>query len=503
MAHIKVKHMLKPVHYREPRLWPLLAFCLLCLVRPFPVVAHPMGNFSINHFSDLEVGQEAIQLLYVIDMAEIPTFQETQQHRLTSEPNAPATKLYLRSKAKELTKGLSLSVNAEKLPLSIQSTSIAFLPGAGDLPTLRLEILFGASLPTKNGTLIYEDHNNSNRMGWREIIARPSEGMTLTDSSVAQASQSRQLTNYQEDLLQSPPQDHKATLKFSSEPTQHPATHNPSSLPSATKFLTKNIPSNGSSQNPLTQLMTTTDITFGMGIMAMAIALALGAFHALEPGHGKTLVAAYLVGSRGTPWHAILLGLTVTISHTIGVFALGGVTLFASHYFFPEQVYPWLGVTSGLLIMGTGILLLKRVHRTFRSPQHDLHHSHGDHHHPTHTHNHGDGERASYRSLLILGITGGMIPCPAALVVLLSAVSLNRIGFGMLLIIAFSLGLALVLTTIGILLVSAKKFVQGWRSDSPSFKYIPYVSPTVIIPFGLFLAIRSFINTGLLSTFYS
>lgn len=468
----------------------MLLMHALWMIQSLQAMAHPMGNFSINHFSSLEIGQETIQLLYVIDMAEIPTFQEMQQQQFVTDPKASATNQYLREKAKELTKGLSLSINEKPRPLTIQSSDITFPSGAGDLPTLRIEILYETALPTATGTLAFENQNYSDRLGWREIVARSTEGITLTNSSVPQVSQSQQLTTYQQDLLETPPQDRKATVGFTLASTQQITNEANPTFPS-TKI---SEPGDTSSPNALTELITTKEISFSMMIISMAVALGLGAFHALEPGHGKTLVAAYLVGSRGTPWHALLLGLTVTASHTIGVLALGTVTLFASQFFFPEQVYPWLGVTSGLLIMGTGALLLLRITKSFRHQHAHEAHQHHSHSHDPHSHHHVEGEQTSLRSLLTLGITGGMIPCPAALVVLLSAVALNRIGFGMLLIVAFSTGLALVLTTIGLLLVSAKGVVQRWQGNRPWFRYMPYVSPAVIMPLGLFIAIRSVIE---------
>lgn len=501
---------MNPMWTRKPKIMRQCITLLRCLVvmhmlwlaQPLQALAHPMGNFSINQFSELKIGQDAIRLQYVIDMAEIPTFQETQQHQLIPDPTHPATISYLGQKSQELQKGLSLLINDQQASLRTQSSTITFPPGAGELPTLRLNIVYEALLPTDGGTITYEDQNFAGRKGWKEIIARPVDGVRLTESSVAQISQSQQLKTYQEDLLQTPPQVRQAKLKFALTAPQSTTNNDNASIPSLIDPLASSGTAKTAPQHSLTELIGSSDITFGTGILAMAIALGLGAFHALEPGHGKTLVAAYLVGSRGTPWHALLLGLTVTVSHTIGVFALGAVTLFASQYFFPEQVYPWLGVTSGLLIIGTGLLLLQRITKTFQHHHaHDPHHHHG-HSHSHHSHDHGAGETTSLRSLLTLGITGGMIPCPAALVVLLSAVALNRIGFGLLLIVAFSTGLALVLVTIGLVLVSARGIFQRWQGDSPWLRYLPYASPAVIVPLGLFIAIRSFIDTGLISDFF-
>jgi ABC-type nickel/cobalt efflux system permease component RcnA len=268
--------------------------------------------------------------------------------------------------------------------------------------------------------------------------------------------------------------------------------------------------------------MTARQLSLGVVIFALLVAIGLGAFHALEPGHGKTLVAAYLVGSHGTAWHALILGLTVTVSHTIGVYALGGVALFASHYVVPEQLYPWLGLTSGLLITGMGLVLFGRAlegqaeHGEHSHSPHD--HSHGRHHNHTHAHNHSHGHShyghggahhhhhasdkvVGYGPLLTLGITGGLIPCPAALVVLLSAVALHRIAFGLLLIVAFSIGLAAVLVGTGLLFVSARSVAQRWSGEGRWLDYLPFLSPLVMTPLGVVIAARSLLGTGLLPGF--
>ena len=270
-------------------------------------------------------------------------------------------------------------------------------------------------------------------------------------------------------------------------------------------------------RNSFTELMATKQLDVGMVLIAFAVAVGLGAFHALEPGHGKTLVAAYLVGSRGTMKHAFLLGLIVTATHTAGVYLLGAVTLYASQYIVPERLYPWLGVVSGVLIAGLGAVLLVRRYRgkdglSNHHHHHHADHSHGlDHHHHHrhhdhshdhgHTHNHHDPNRqVSLRELLTLGISGGIVPCPAALVVLLSAVSMQRIGFGLLLIVAFSVGLAAVLITIGLLMVYARQSMSRFETNSPlTTRWLPLTSSAFILVFGVALTAQALQSAGILS----
>lgn len=502
------------------------------LLAPRPGAAHPMGNFSINHFSALEVHPTFIRVFYVLDVAEIPTFQEMQDYGLTPQPDHPSVTAYRERKVQELQQGLWLQVDGQTLPLTVRSSAVTFPPGAGGLPTLRISAMYEASLTEANGHLVYEDRNYPQRAGWKEIVATAGDGATLTASSVPAESRSKQLTAYAADLLQAPPQDLHTSLSFTASASSQE--RQPASDSTAVPLASPGAPAAAQTpRNRLTELMTARQLSAGVILFSLLVAIGLGAFHALEPGHGKTLVAAYLVGSRGTAWHAVLLGLTVTASHTIGVYALGGVALFASHYVLPEQLYPWLGFISGLFIMSMGMILLTQAwrghsgaHRHDRTPGHD--HGHHDHDHPhDHDHDHGHAHHhrhsheyayphhphphaplshddrqepapVGYGALLTLGITGGMIPCPAALVVLLSAVALQRIAFGLLLIVAFSLGLAAVLVGTGLLLVSARGVMQRWSGEGPWLAYLPFLSPLVITPLGLIIAVRSLLGTGVI-----
>jgi nickel/cobalt exporter len=488
--------------------------------------SHPMGNFSINHFSALEIHPTVLRLSYVIDMAEIPTFQEMQAHDLIAQPEDPRVVVYRERKAQELQPGLILQLDGQPLPLAVYSSALTFPPGAGDLPTLRLVVVYEAPLARATGRLVYEDRNYPQRVGWKEIIATAAAGVTLAESSVPTVSKSQQLISYAVDLLQAPPQDVRATLAFAVSAEARAQTPTSSAAVTAD---TSGATAAFTPRDALTQLITTRQLSTGVLLFSVLVAIGLGAFHALEPGHGKTLVAAYLVGSRGTAWHALVLGLIVTASHTVGVYALGGIALFASHYVLPEQLYPWLGVVSGVLITAMGVVLLTRAWQGDAHPSagHSHHHpyspsdhSHRDgthHHHDplshghshehahyqehAHAHHpHGDQEtrQVSYGALLTLGITGGMIPCPAALVVLLSAVALQRIAFGLLLIVAFSVGLAVVLVGTGLLFVSARGVVQRWSGNGPWLTYLPFLSPLVITPLGVVIVVRSLLSTGLL-----
>ena len=272
-------------------------------------------------------------------------------------------------------------------------------------------------------------------------------------------------------------------------------------------------------RNAFTALVTTQQRSLGVVCLALIVAVGLGALHALEPGHGKTVVAAYMAGTRGTPRHALFLGLIVTATHTAGVYLLGAVTLYLSHYVVSERLYPWLGGISGVLITTVGCSLFLRryvgesqahthVHSHAHHPSHLSKHAHVHHHetlhhdHPlshevSHTPSSGE-ETISSRALLALGVTGGIIPCPAALLVLLSAIALQRVGFGMLLIVAFSVGLAGVLITLGLLMVSARHIIAHIQGEGRLMtRWLPLTSAAVITAFGLVMIVQAYVTAGM------
>ncbi|HEX5226183.1 MAG TPA: hypothetical protein VFW44_00670 [Bryobacteraceae bacterium] len=261
----------------------------------------------------------------------------------------------------------------------------------------------------------------------------------------------------------------------------------------------------------LNRLLHQQELTPWMIAAGLGIAFVLGAAHALTPGHGKTIVAAYLVGSRGTLKHAMFLGGMVTFTHTVSVFLLGLATLFLFHYVVPQNVTQVLGAVSGLSIIAIGgWMLYKRIHSHSHNHHHHHHdhphdhhhhhdhdhdhhhdHAHHDHAHP-HTHSHGPGghthshmpEEISWSSLVALGASGGLVPCESALVLLLTAIALRRVGLGLILLISFSLGLALVLMGIGVLVIYAKNLLPK-RDENPVFRWVPVASAAVVMLLGV------------------
>jgi ABC-type nickel/cobalt efflux system permease component RcnA len=525
-------------------------------------LAHPMGNFSINHYAKITVLQDSIEIHYLIDAAEIPAFQEMQQGGFTADPESTITRKYLSREAEVLKRNLVLMVSGSPVRLRTKSEEVIFPAGAGGLPTMKMGFVYLAT-PTggkndgvrpRSVSLYYRDDNFPSRIGWKEVVAVAGPGVTFLRASAPTDDRSNELSNYPTDLLNSPPHDLEANISFelyalassdSGKPTASisiqthlvassgkSSSRNPevrsSPSPAAVKTLTNangsEIPAaraalvkpdgfranrQGTPKNRFTELMTAKPFSMWFLIMAAGIAAGLGALHALEPGHGKTIVAAYLVGSRGTARHAVLLGIVVTAAHTAGVYLLGAITLYASQYIVPEQLYPWLGAISGVTVAGLGIFILLR-NLTGETSDHS--HAGGKNHSHWFFSRSRNSDRTlasvgnsddvsqskqvSVRELLMLGVTGGIVPCPAALVVLLSAFSLHRIGFGLFLITSFSFGLALILVIVGLTMVYTKQFMSRFKTSSPALRYLPLLSSSFMVILGIGMVVSAFASSS-------
>jgi nickel/cobalt transporter (NicO) family protein len=481
-------------------------------------LAHPLGNFTINHFSSVEIGAEKIKLRYVIDMAEIPTFQELQA--ITGNGGPAPSKAELDAYAARVAAGyadqLLVVVDGSRLPLRVVTTQANLLTGAGSLQTLRVECDFAATIPSSGlavRRLHFDDHNYPDRVGWRELVVAPFSGTSVFNSSAYGSSITDELKAYPADMLAAPLDERVADFSFGQ-----------GAIPAGARALVARDgrPVISPARDRLAELIAVPQLTLGVVLLGLLVAFLLGGLHALSPGHGKTVVGAYLVGSRGTARHAVFLGLTVTITHTAGVFALGVATLLASQYVVPERLFPILSLLSGTIVLSIGASLLIRRLR-FATGGHSHANAHDDHtnHAPEHSHDHtqdptkphshggrvhshlppgADGSPVSWRSLLALGISGGILPCPSALVVLLAAISLHRVGYGLLLVAAFSAGLAGVLTAVGLAFVYAGRLFKSAGAFGRLARVLPIFSAMVITCAGIAICYEA-LNQGGLNPF--
>ena len=501
-------------------LTPLLALAALALSRPAPADAHPLGNFTVNRYSRLETYSDAVRIRYILDMAEIPAFVEQPAIDVNGdgELTPSENQMYLARKQDEITDNLTISANGSELEPTVLSSEISYPEGQGGLSTLRISLMLHVPASGPSVEIAYSDNNYADRIGWKEVVVRPAQDITLSTSSAATDDISAELTSYPSDLLSSPLDITSATFSFvpgdgAKAPEIEPHL--------ATMSAPDEAPSRAGSG--FSSLVDTDDMSVPVILLSLLLALGFGAIHALEPGHGKTFVAAYFVGVKGTVRQALALGLVVATTHTIGVLVIGLVTLFGSQYILPEKIYPYLSLASGLMILALGIRLIaaraggrcavRRFLAAVRRNDHDHHdHPHGHNHH--HSHEAAAGA-PPWKGLLALGLADGLTPSPSALIVLLAAVSLDRIGLGVLLIIAFSVGLALVLTLVSLALLYARSFLSwvgarrgvvgadpsaGWISGVGSaaiLRLAPVGGAVALVAVGVVLTVRALAAPGL------
>ncbi len=498
----------------------VLAAVFASVAVPFlaiPASAHPLGNFTINHFAEVTARPDGFGVRHVLDVAEIPTLQETPgiDSNGDGELSADELQAYADRSAALISSGLELYVDGNRTPLRVERVRAESHPGAGGLLTLRVETDLSADsiqLRQPSHTIRFVNSVFADRLGWREIVVRPATGVAAFDTASFGNSLSNELRDYPENLLEAPLDERSAefSVTLGTAPAGSSALRSRDGVPVA------------DTRDRLAELIAVPELTPWIMLAGLLVAAGLGALHAMSPGHGKTVVGAYLVGSRGTLRHALFLGLTVTITHTAGVFALGIVTLFAANFVSPEQLYPILGVLSGAIVLAMGIsLFVARIRAAFggAAPHSHDHHHHDDGHDHTHDHGHhshghvhthggsthshlppgADGSPVTMRSLLALGISGGLLPCPSALVVLLSAMALQRVGYGLVLVVAFSAGLAGALTAVGLAFVYAGRLLGRSSTLTRATKYLPIVSAAVIAALGAAISWKALVDAGFAS----
>jgi len=434
----------------------VIAVVLTALVAPAAALAHPLGNFTVNHFASVEASGDALYVRYVLDLAEIPTFQDGERVRADGY-------------AALLARDLELRVDGRRATLHALAHHAQPRPGAGGLPTLRFEAVYRSSLAGR--AISFRDRTFPGRIGWREVVVRGRDGARVVGASVPSTSPSNGLRAYPKDLLRSPLDVRSAS-----------ATVDPGDGTGVAPTLS-GAPAPRHDGGGFEALVSRGDLSLGVILVSLLVAAFWGAAHALTPGHGKAIVAGYLVGTRGRPLDAVLLGGIVTVTHTIGVFGLGLVTLLLSQFVVPETLYPWLTLVSGVLVVLVGgSVLVGRLRGGGHAHHHQHDHRDGHHHH---------AHELERRGILGVGVAAGLLPCPSALVVLLSAIALHRVGFGLALIVAFSLGLACTITGIGLVAVLARRVFARASFDGRLVRALPAASALVILLVGVALTARA------------
>jgi len=540
-------------HHR--RLRGLAAFIgvAAALVIPALAAAHPLGNFTINHYAGLRVEPDRILLDVVIDEAEIPTFQarldfDTDSDGEVSDDETDAGRA---TACEALEPSLALSVDGARQSLRLDEAGLAFPSGVGGLNTMRIVCGYSVAFdrPIAAGARIdLAETSDADRLGWREIVAEGS-GVTLApvagSPAIRSTTASDRLRAYPTNLLTQALADTAAAVIVTPGGPPLPAFDIPDASPltvagagevasapaapgvpvAAAPAIVVAVPAVGSVPGGVTgtdlpSIFRTTDLSPIVLLISILTAGALGAGHALTPGHGKTLMAAYLVGTRGTPLHAAGLGLSVTVSHTMGILVLAAVVVGAQGFLPPDTVVRSAPVIAAISIVAIGGWMLlgegrRRWRRRAATADHDHDHDHevghehdhghdhtaepvaaGEHSHGGITHSHlpPAGTTISWRSLFILGLAGGLIPSTSALLILLGSIAAGRPAFGFVLVVAFGLGMALVMGGIGLALVLARGRLDRVDAGSPigrASSFVPLAAACLVFGLGLYLTIQA------------
>ncbi len=449
----------------RPRAAALLAasFAMWCA----PACAHPLGNFTINHLVKLRQSGGGLNVRYVLDMAEIPTFEVMRARNADATFDRSEMQAWATDEIAVVVSGLDVESDGRSLPLAPIGRPLARTrPGAGGLPTLYFVEDFHVALRAESPVTI-SDRTYPDRIGWKDIVVSPTREPTA------------ELTHYPTALLSSPRDVTAATLVHTETGAWVAAAATPDSAPQAATSAPSQLRSNA-----LADMLARGPSGALVVALTLLAAIGLGALHALEPGHGKTLLAVSLVGARATAKQAIALAAALTISHTAGVVALGLALLVAAHWIVPEAVYPWVTVVSGLVVVWLGGGALARA---FHARAHAAEgHAHGHDHGHGHDHAHGIAadRPLSFRSVVLIAMSGNVAPCPAALVVMLAALALHQVAYGIVIIIAFGIGLAAVLTGLGLALVHGTAWIARSKTAERFMAYGPLVSASVISVIG-------------------
>ncbi len=504
------------------RLLRAAALAALLAGVPSVVLAHPLGNFTINHYAGITVTSDEIRIDVVVDRAEIPTFQE--RRHIDSDEDGQVSDDEATAAAGPACAGLQRSLRLEldgtPAELSSRVASLTFPSGLGGLPTMRVECSFAAPLALHADdatTIRFADESDPERVGWREIVV-VGEGATVDAGDVPATSISRRLTAYPDDLLSQPLDIRSATIVATAEAGAAAGTQGPPEP--AAESTVGAVP--GGVVGELPAIFNSADLTPWVLIASLALAAVLGVQHALTPGHGKTLMAAYLVGSRGRPAHAVGLGLTVSVSHTTGILVLTAIVVGAQGVLPADAVVKAAPGVAAVTIVAVGAWMLaaevRRRRPGARATDHDHDQAHRGHRHEgepasphaseldhehEHEHSHGGarhshlppaGGALSWRGLFALGLVGGLIPSTSALLILLSSIVAGRPVFGFVLVVAFGLGMAAVMAAIGLAVVYGRSRIES-ASASPRLRRLAAAAPlgaaVVVLAVGLVLTVEA------------
>jgi nickel/cobalt exporter len=448
-----------------------LAVAVLALVGT--ATAHPAGFTSVNRYVGVECDRQGrVHIAYLLDFAEFPAYAEIEA--LDADHDGTVTpaeqRAYLDRRLPPLVEQWSVEVNGAKGSARVVGSSLEVSPGERGLSTLRVAADIAVAAPQSDSAAGGEIHVSvrdpafSDRSGWREMAAEDTAEAAVVSGV---SSRPADALAYAHRPSSGPPRVDEAEFTFRLRVAE-------GILPPAARAASPPVVDAQISR--LSSAMKRARGSWSFSIVAIALAFTLGAAHALSPGHGKVMAAAYLVGRRARASQALLFGATVTVAHTAVVFLVGCLALAVERTVGSDRLLRGLEVASAITIMALGIIQLSRrwQEATTAGGGHD--HAHG-------------GERFTdgARSLLALGASSGLTPCPSALAVLLTAIAIHRYAFGLVLVLAFSFGVAITLTATGLLVVMARRLLDRISGAAPILRWLPVLSSACVLLIGVLL----------------
>ena len=436
---------------------------LLCCLMIAVSWSHPFGSNLFGHKTEVWLSADRVEVAYLVEVPTPKLLQELRSYMVDiDQPNQADQDRHTSATLQELEDGLRLYVDGERLPWTRMDEPEP--SGRGDSRFIAYRLRLEAELPAGARTLNLANGNRPESPALFSTAVFVAPNIVVDESSLIDVDHHGEVEQDRTATWRASENDRELRLSFRvrsalvtslNENFNRAVGDESASFASARSALSTVEPD-------VLQSLVKGELTPAAVVLALVLALILGAAHAFAPGHGKALVAAYLLGERRTIRHAFMLGGVVTATHTISVFVLGAVALFLSEVINPDSLLPWMELVSGIFVLGVGIQL---VRSRWSSPSAGPDHSHDhSHHHQQHDHSHSHDPHAAAhaaeyvdartpRDLIALGVSGGIAPCPSAFVLLLTAISFHRVAFGMVLVFVFSLGLAAVVSLVGVTVI--------------------------------------------------
>jgi nickel/cobalt transporter (NicO) family protein len=451
--------------------------------------AHPLGNFTINHLASIATAPGQLRVHYVLDIAEIPSFQIMHA---SGDWTPERQRRWQSDEAALVASALSFQSGGQALPMTLVRTAVATRPGAGGLPTLYWTGDYSVPLNARSSVTVHDGVYADRRIGWKDIVLPG-----LTDPTNA-------LRSYPSALVGSPRHNDVATFDVT-------AAGGIANARVSGDTTTSWDPTSLVRSSALSDLFSQGNQTPLLIFLTILAAFGLGALHGLEPGHGKALLAFTLVGARASFKQAVILAGALTFAHTIAVLLLGLLLFFVAG-FATESIFTWITLISGLAVAVIGArglsisvtrIARERRHSHAHAHGHDHDHDHHHHHDDGHAHDHGHSHAIPgtaplhFPSAVVAAMSGGIAPCPAAIVVLLTALHLHRVGYGLLLIVVFSLGLAAILTGLGLAVVHGAAWLQKRSGFARLAAIAPFVTAGVISIIGSTMLAQALVEQGI------